>query len=72
MSAGSMSAQGRKTGAAAETVQKRENSTRKNGATRKRMCSKLSAMVATTNFQQKKQKVVDLYVKFQREALAKL
>jgi hypothetical protein len=58
MSAESGSAQGRKTGAAAGTVQERENSThKKNGATRKRMCSKLSAVVATANFQQKKEKL---------------
>jgi hypothetical protein len=57
MSTGSVSAQGQKTDAAAETVQKRENSTRKNCATRKRMCSKLSAVLATPNFQQKNKKL---------------
>jgi hypothetical protein len=34
-------------------VQKRENSTRKNGATRKWTCSKLSDVVASAYFQQK-------------------
>jgi hypothetical protein len=40
-------------GAAAETVQKRQKKYRKNGATRKQMCSKLSAVVASAHFQQK-------------------
>ncbi len=49
-----MSAQGRKTGAAAETVQKREKTAHeKKGATRKRMCSIFSAVVASAYFQQK-------------------
>ncbi len=40
INAGSVSAQGKKTGAAAETVQEWENSTWKNCATRKRKCYK--------------------------------
>ncbi len=53
MSAGSVSAQGRKMGAAAETVQKRQIQYNKNGATRKQMCFKLRAVVASAYFQQK-------------------
>ncbi len=48
-----MTAQGRKKGAAAETAQKRQKQHIKNGATRKWKCSKLSAVVASANFQQK-------------------
>ncbi len=54
MSAESVSAQGRKTGAAAETVQERENSTWKKWCNEKWMCSKLSAVVATANSNRKK------------------
>jgi hypothetical protein len=43
MSTGSVSAQGRKTGAAAETVQKRQKQHTK------RMCLKLSAVVASAS-----------------------
>jgi hypothetical protein len=48
-----VSAQGRKTSAAAETVPKQQKQHMKNGTTRKRMCSKLSAVVALAYFQQK-------------------
>jgi hypothetical protein len=57
-----VSAQGQKTGAAAETVQEQENSTRKKLSNKKMNVfkTKLSAVAATANFQQKKGKVVDL------------
>ncbi len=49
-----------KRGAAAETTQRKQTKTvHKNMSNRKRMCSKLSPVLAPANFQQKKQKFVD-------------
>jgi hypothetical protein len=55
MSAGSVSVQGRKTGAAAETVQKQQKQHTENNMAQQqqKMCSKLSAVVASAYFQQK-------------------
>jgi hypothetical protein len=63
---------GMKTGAAAETVQRGQTTVHKNMHSRKKMCSKLSAVVATANFQLKKQKIVDFKAKSKQEVLAKL
>ncbi len=56
INSGSVSAQGQKTGAAAETVQEQENSTQKKLSNKKMNVfkTKLSAVAATANFQQKK------------------
>jgi hypothetical protein len=54
MSARSGVGPGSKTGAAAKTVQEVQKTVHKNmWRNRKRMCSKLSAVVAMANFQQK-------------------